>query len=99
MNHEMKLGLQNYAIIIPTDKSYVKFNNNKINSSQIHMQFHKITEFYTNKFSVCPNITSKFRITAVFKSCVKENNDSNETCRYDHYLSLGETSLSKCNGS
>jgi tRNA C32,U32 (ribose-2'-O)-methylase TrmJ len=36
MNHEMKLGLQNYAITIPIDKSYVKFNNNKINSLQIY---------------------------------------------------------------
>jgi hypothetical protein len=32
----MKLGLQNYAIIIPTDNSYSKFNNNMINSLQIY---------------------------------------------------------------
>jgi hypothetical protein len=46
------------------------------------MTLHKITEFYTEWFSVCPNITSKFRNTAVFKSFVKCNNDSNKTCRY-----------------
>jgi hypothetical protein len=36
--------------------------------------------------------------TATFKSCVKENNDSNITCRYDQVLSLYQTS-SECNGS
>jgi hypothetical protein len=46
------------------------------------MTLHKITEFYTEWFSVCPNITSKFRNTAVFKSFVKCKNDSNKTCRY-----------------
>jgi hypothetical protein len=31
----MKLGLQNYAVIIPIKISYIKFNN-KINSLQIY---------------------------------------------------------------
>jgi hypothetical protein len=31
----MALGLQNYAVIIPKENSYVKFNNHKINSLQI----------------------------------------------------------------
>jgi hypothetical protein len=30
----MKMGLQNYVVIIQIDKSYIKFNNNKTNSSQ-----------------------------------------------------------------
>jgi hypothetical protein len=43
----MKLGLWNYAIIIPVDNSYIKFNNNKINSLQTYGTA-QITEFYTN---------------------------------------------------
>jgi hypothetical protein len=31
--------------------------------------------FYTEWFSVCPNIAFKARNTAVFNSFVKENND------------------------
>jgi hypothetical protein len=31
------------------------------------MNLHKITEFYTEWFSVYPNITSKFRTIAIFK--------------------------------
>jgi restriction endonuclease S subunit len=58
---------------------------------------HTITEFYTKWFSVCPNITSKFRTTAIFKSSVKENNGSNKTYRYIHDLSLNKFQLSKCN--
>jgi hypothetical protein len=42
------------------------------------MPLHKITEFYTEWFSVYPNITSKFRTIAIFKNCVKQNNDSNK---------------------
>jgi hypothetical protein len=44
---------------------------------------HKITEFYTEWFSVYPNITSKFCTIAIFKNCIKQNNDSNKTYRYD----------------
>jgi hypothetical protein len=32
------------------------------------MALHKITEFYTEWFSVYPNITSKFRTIVVFKT-------------------------------
>jgi glycine cleavage system protein P-like pyridoxal-binding family len=45
---DMKLGLQNYAVIIPIETSCVKFNNNKINSlhrydiAQIHKIRHKV---------------------------------------------------------
>jgi hypothetical protein len=52
------------------------------------MSLHKITEFYTELFSVYPNINSKFRTIAVFKNCVKQNNDSNTTYRYVHDLLL-----------
>jgi hypothetical protein len=50
------------------------------------MKLHKITEFYTELFSVYHNITSKFRTTAIFKNCVKQNNDSNSTYRYVYDL-------------
>jgi hypothetical protein len=50
----------------------------------------KITEFY-KKISVCPNITSKFRNTAMFESSIKENNDSNKTYTYVHGLSMLKT--------
>jgi hypothetical protein len=36
---------------------------------------YKITEFYTEWFSVYPNITSKFRTIAIFKSLFKEDNE------------------------
>jgi hypothetical protein len=48
------------------------------------MTLHKITEFYTELFSVYHNITSKFRSIAIFKNCVKQTNDSNKTYRYVH---------------
>jgi hypothetical protein len=35
-NHEMKLGLQAYAVILPIKTSYIKFNNNGINILQRH---------------------------------------------------------------
>jgi hypothetical protein len=47
---------------------------------------HKITEFYTEWFSVYPNLTSKFRTIAIFKNRVKQNNDSNKTYRYVYDL-------------
>jgi hypothetical protein len=52
------------------------------------MTLHKITEFYTEMFSVYPNITSKFRTIAIFKKCVKQNNDSNKTYTYVYDLLL-----------
>jgi hypothetical protein len=61
------------------------------------MILHKITEFYTKRFSVCPNITSKFRTTTVFKSSAKENNGYNKICRYIHDGT--KLHLSKSNGS
>jgi hypothetical protein len=46
------------------------------------MALQKITEFYTELFSVYHNITSKVHTIAIFKNCVKQNNDSNKTYRY-----------------
>jgi hypothetical protein len=57
------------------------------------MTLNKVTVFITDWFSFCPNITSKFRAIAMFKSFVKQNNDSNKTCRYIHDLSLYQTSF------
>jgi hypothetical protein len=57
------------------------------------MTLRKITEFYTELFSVYHNITSKFRTIAIFKNCVKQNNDSNKTYSYVHDLLLYESSF------
>jgi hypothetical protein len=57
------------------------------------MTLHKITEFYTEFFRVYYSITSKFRAIAIFKNCVKQNNDSNKTYRYVHYLLLFQSSF------
>jgi hypothetical protein len=58
------------------------------------MTLHKITELYTELFSVYNNITSKFRTIAIFnKNCVKQNNDSNKTYRYAHDLLLYQSSF------
>jgi hypothetical protein len=58
------------------------------------MTLRKTTEFYTEWFSVYPNITSKFRTIAIFnKNCVKQNNDSNKTYRYVHDLLLYQSSF------
>jgi hypothetical protein len=57
------------------------------------MTLHKIKEVYTEGFSVYPNITSKFRTLAIFKNCVKQNNDSNKTYRYVHDILLCQSSF------
>jgi hypothetical protein len=75
----MKLGLNNNAVIIPIEKNCIEFNN--INFYNLQMRdIVKITELYTQWFSVCPNVNSKYHIIAMFKSFVKENDDSNKTC-------------------
>jgi hypothetical protein len=63
------------------------------------MALHKITEFYTEWFSVYPSITSKFRTMAIFKNCVKQNNDSNKTFGMSMISYYTKIHLSKCNGS
>jgi hypothetical protein len=57
------------------------------------MTLHKITEFYTDLLSVYHNTTSKFRTIAIYKNCVKQNNDSNKTYRYVHDLLLYQSSF------
>jgi hypothetical protein len=57
------------------------------------MTLHKITEFYTECFSVYPNTISKFLTIAIFKNCIKQNNDSDETYRYIHDLLLYRSSF------
>jgi hypothetical protein len=42
------------------------------------MALQKIIEFYTEWFSICLNINSIFRTIAIFKSFVKQRNDSNK---------------------
>jgi hypothetical protein len=75
----MKLGLQNYAVIVPIENSYIKFNNNKINSLQVYdiAQNYKILHKVVQRLS-----QHNLRTTAIFKSSVKEHDDSNKTCRY-----------------
>jgi hypothetical protein len=57
------------------------------------MTLHKITEFYTEWFSVYPNITSKFRTIVIFKNFIKQNNDPNQTYRYIHDPLLYQSSF------
>jgi hypothetical protein len=57
------------------------------------MTLHKITEFYTEWFSVYTNKISKFRTIAIFKNCVEQNNDSNKTYSYVHDLLLYQSSF------
>jgi hypothetical protein len=52
------------------------------------MTLHKITEFYTKLFSVYPNINSNIRTIAIFKNCIKQNNDSNKTYIYVHDVTI-----------
>jgi hypothetical protein len=88
----MKLRLQNYAVTSPIKNSYVIFNNKKLIVYK-GITLHKITEFCSKWYSVCPKITSKFQITATFKSSGKEGNNTNKIYRYVHDLSLNKISF------
>jgi hypothetical protein len=44
------------------------------------MTLHKISEFYTQQFSVVPNTTSKFHTIAILKSFVKEITETELVC-------------------
>jgi hypothetical protein len=68
----MKMGLQNYAAVMPIGRSCITCNNSKLSS--IEMSLHNITELYTGWFSICPNATSEYCFIAIFKNFVKENN-------------------------
>jgi hypothetical protein len=59
------------------------------------MTLHKITELYREVFSICPNKSSKFCTIAIFKSFMKQNNDSNKTW-YVHDLFSTKLHLIKC---
>jgi hypothetical protein len=48
------------------------------------MTLHTITELCTKWFNISPNVTSKFRATAIFK----ENNGLNNTCRSIYDISF-----------
>jgi hypothetical protein len=52
------------VVIMPITKSGTRFHNKRLNSLK-SMALHKITELYTQWFSVCPKIASKYRIIAM----------------------------------
>jgi N-acetyl-anhydromuramyl-L-alanine amidase AmpD len=84
----MKLGLHNYAIIIPTENSGTKFNNKTVYKGII---LHKITELYKKRFSACPNIRNH-KISNHRHIQKIRKKDSNKTCRYVHNFSPYEAS-------
>jgi hypothetical protein len=57
------------------------------------MMLHRITEFYTEGFFGCLSITWNFRNVAIFKSFVKQYNDSNKNVLYARYYLLYQISL------
>jgi hypothetical protein len=63
------------------------------------MTLHKITEFYTELFSVYHNITSQFRTTAIFKNCVKKIKIQIKLVGMSMISYYTKFHLSKCNGS
>jgi hypothetical protein len=62
------------------------------------MTLHKITESYTESFSVVSNINLKFRTIAIVKTYAKQNNHSNKTCKSVMFYTI-RLRLSKSNGS
>jgi hypothetical protein len=63
------------------------------------MTLHKITEFYTELFSVYHNITSKFRTIAIFKNCVKKIMIQIKLIGVSIISYYTKVHLPKCNGS
>jgi hypothetical protein len=63
------------------------------------MTLHKTTEFYTELFSVYPNITSKFRTIAIFKNCVKQIMIQIKLIGMSKISYYTKVHLSVCNGS
>jgi hypothetical protein len=86
----MKLGLQNYAVIIPVDNSYIKFNNNNINSlqtyyiAQNYRILHKVVQCWCQHKLKMSNHRH-------IQKLLKEY-DLNKTCKYIHDLSIYRTS-------
>jgi hypothetical protein len=92
-----KLQLHRYNSCISGSRYFIIFLyfvhlRQKLNSLQRYdiAQNYRILHRF---FSVYHNITSKFRTIAVFKNCVKENNDSNKTYRYVNDLLLCQSSF------
>jgi hypothetical protein len=86
----MKRCLQNYAVIMPIEKSYtIKFINIKVKSFT-RVWHCKTLQNSTQSGSVCPNITSIFRTIAIFKSFRKWDG-WNKICGYAHDISLYQT--------
>jgi hypothetical protein len=63
------------------------------------MTLHKITEFYTELFSVYPNIISKFRTIAIFKTYVNKIMIQIKLIGMSMISYYTKVHLSKCNGS
>jgi hypothetical protein len=63
------------------------------------MTLHKITEFYTELFSVYHNITSKFRTIVMFKNCVKQIMIQIKLIGMSMISYCTKVHLTKCNGS
>jgi hypothetical protein len=84
----MKLGLPNYAVNITIGNSYIKLNNNKINS----LQRHGIAQNYRNLHNVVQRLSQR-NLKMSNHLSVKENNDSNNTWRHVHDLSTYKTSF------
>jgi hypothetical protein len=63
------------------------------------MTLHKITELYTEWFSVYPNITSKFRTIAIFKNYVKQKMIQIKLIGISMISYYTKVNFPKCNGS
>jgi hypothetical protein len=57
------------------------------------MTLHRIRYLYTEWFSVCLNITSKFHSIATFNRFIKQNKYLNKTCRHVRDLLQYQTSF------
>jgi hypothetical protein len=92
----MKLGLQNYAVILP-----IKTNISNLTARNIYIQIHNTAQNFIIPHKVVQRLfqhnlrISKYQI---FKGSVKENNDSNKSCSYVHDLLTYKTYLFKFNG-
>jgi hypothetical protein len=62
------------------------------------MRLHKITELYTEWFSLCPKITTKYRNIAILKNFVK-NSGLNKLVHMSMIFLCTKLHLSKCSGS
>jgi hypothetical protein len=63
------------------------------------MTLHKITEFYTELFSIYSNTTSKFRTIAIFKTALNKIMIQIKLIGMSMISYCTKVLLSKCNGS